>query len=234
MTKRIIALTLAALLIVLAFAGCGKEKAKTEEIYGQEVAVAYNEQGLAVFDEEGHIRIYDTDEKGYIKYEEDGTPSYKYFDINGVYIHDNTLDTQLYVLSMPDGWNVTDNGFVKAKTDGKCKVMIFCASQDNNIEEFVAANRASNQDVMYQANQAENVNAVMETKDFELTANGLPAYANIYKTTDDAGAVTHYAVDIFFLMNGQIYDLNYLCLNGIGYDPDFDFIAYANDNFIIR
>lgn len=236
MIKKILAVALAIVLTVLVFAGCSK-KAENVDVNGVDKPVAYNENGYAIFDEEGHIRIYDTDENGRIIYDEQGNPGYKYYDGDGYLYHDGMIDTPQYALAMPSGWEYSGTStFFKKDTDNKCKVQIFVALEDGTqIESFVATNRESNKEVMAKTEaEYEGYKAEMTTDDFVFGTKEIQAYTNIYKVTDADGKLVHYAVDMFVLMDGKVYDINYLCTNGIGYDESFDFVNYIKENFIAK
>lgn len=236
MIKKILAVALAVVLTVLVFAGCSK-KPKQVEVDGVEQPVAYNENGYAIFDDNGNVRVYDTDEHGKIQYDSDGNVEYKYFDGNGYLYHDGIIDTPQYALAMPSGWEYSGTSvFFKKDTDKKCKVQVFVALEDGSqIESFVATNRESNKDVMAKVEaEYEGYKAEMTTDDFVFGTKEIQAYTNTYKVTDADGKLVHYAVDMFVLMDGKVYDINYLCSNGIGYDESFDFVNYIKDNFIAK
>lgn len=236
MIKKILAIVLAAVTVMLVLAACGK-KPKEVDVNGIDKPVAFNDNGYAVFDEDGHIRIYDTDEKGKIIYDEQGNPSYKYFDAEGILNHDGIIDTTAYALKVPSGWDCEGTTAYKRGTDKKCKIMVFMASEDGSaIEDFVSQNRAQNADVMKKVKEEyPEKTGKMLTEDFTFGTQELSAYANTYIVTNDSdGKVEHYAVDVFVLFKGQIYDINYLCSNGEGYDESFDFISYVKENFIAK
>lgn len=236
MIKKIIAVALAVVLCALCFTGCTK-KPENVDVNGVDKPVAYNENGYAVFDEDGYVRVYETDANGKIQYDENGNPRYNYYNAEDGFVHDGMIDTPLYAFMIPKGWeSYSSNTIIKTGTDKKCKIQIFVAYEDGTaVEDFISDNRASNQDVMFQAkNQHPDYTVDMDTEDFTLSSKEMPAYANTYKINDAEGKVIHYAVDLFFLMNGQVYDLNYLCSSGEGYDESFDFISYAKENFIAK
>lgn len=236
MIKRILAVVLAAVLVVLCFAACGK-KPKQEDLYGYDKPVAYNENGYAVYNDKGLVRIYETDDKGNIVYDEDGNPQYNYYDVGGGFVHDGMIDTKDYAFKMPSGWDIDENSvFTKRGTDGKCTVSVMFASEtsaDYTFNDFVDQNIASNQETVNQLKE-NGQDANMETELFSLSQTESPAYAATYIFKDADGKVIHYAVSVYYLYNAQIYLINYICTDGVGYDESFDFLSYVKENFVTK
>lgn len=236
MIKKILAVVLAAVLVVLCFAACGK-KPKKEDVYGVDQPVAYNDNGYAIFNDEGFLRVYDTDEKGNIKYDSEGNPEYKYYDVGGSYVHDETLETPGYAFKMPSGWKVKDNStFTKNGTDGACNVKIILAehtSAELTFEQYVDMNKIKNEETVNQLKESGS-DVTMDTELFTLGQTQSPAYAATYLVKDADGKVMHYAVSIYYLYQSDIYLINYICEDGAGYDESFDFLSYVKENFVTK
>ena len=236
MIKKILAVVLALVLTMLVFASCGK-KAKQEDIYGYDKPVAYDDNGYAVYNDNGEIRIYDTNSNGEIINDSEGQPRYKYYPVGGSYVHDDIYDTTQYAFKMPSGWDVSDNGiFTKRGTDGKCTATVSFAqdtSEDLSFSDYVDQNKTSNQETVEKLNE-EGYNATMETEYFSLGKTQSPAYAAVYTVKDSEGKLTHYAVSIYYLYQAKIYLVNYVCGGGQGYDESFDFVSWVKENLVTK
>ena len=236
MIKKILAVVLAAVLAALCFAACGK-KPETEDLYGEDKPVAYNENGYAVYNDKGLVRIYDTDDKGNIIKDENGEPQYNYYDVGGSFVHDGILDTKDYAFKMPSGWDVGDNSvFTKRGTDGECKVTIVVASGSNeevDFQAYTAEYDKNNEDAVNELKQQGN-DASMETESFYLGQAQSPAFASTFIIKDADGKVSHYAVTIYYLYDAKIFQISYLCNGGVGYDESFDFLSYVKENYVTK
>lgn len=235
MVKRIIAVCCVLVMTVLIFAACEK-KPPMEEINGIEKAVAYDEEGNTVVNSQGQLRVYSLDEKGYIQYEEDGTPVYSYVNLPSIRADGQTVDTDEYSLTMPEGWETNSAGvFSKNGTDGKCTVSMGLANslEDSSFDAYIQENRMTNEEnVQKVKEQYPNYTVDMSTENFLLAERN--AYAATYIIKDENGKVVHYAVMIYYSYEGQAYFINYICKDGIGYDESFDFTSYIKENYVIK
>lgn len=236
MIKKILAIVLALVLTMLVFASCGK-KAKQEDIYGYDKPVAYDDNGYAVFNDKGEIRIYETNSKGEIMKNDDGQPRYKYYSVGGSYVHDGIMDTTQYAFKMPSGWDVNDTGvFTKRGTDEKCTVdisFVLDTSEEISFTDYIDKNKLENQNTVDELKK-QGYDASMETEYFELGRTQSPAYAATYMVKDSEGKVIHYAVSVYYLYQAKIYLVNYLCGDGQGYDESFDFLSYVKENLVTK
>lgn len=237
MIKKILAVVLAAVTVMLVFAACGK-KPDYEDIYGYDKPVAYNENGYAVYNSQGLLRIYRTDSDGNIVKDENGEPKYDYYDVGGGFVHDGIIDTIYYAFKMPSGWDVVNDAgvFTKRGTEGKCTVTISFVqdtSEELSFSNYVDQNKTSNQETIDNLKE-QGYDATMETELFELGRTQSPAYAATYMVKDGEGKLIHYAVTIYYLYQAKIYLVNYVCADGEGYDESFDFIKYVKENYVTK
>jgi len=236
MIKKILAVVLAAVLVTLVFAACGK-KPKQVDIYGYDKPVAYDENGYAVYNSQGLLRIYRTDSDGNIIKDENGEPKYDYYSVGEGFVHDGIIDTAAYAFKMPSGWEVNDNSeFVKRGTDGKCVASVMFVSDTSDemsFTDYVDKNKLDNQETVAKFVE-QGYDATMETELFELGRTQSPAYAATYMIKDSEGKLIHYAVTIYYLYQAKIYQINYLCGDGVGYDESFDFISYVKESFVTK
>lgn len=236
MTKKIIAISCALVMLVLVFAACQK-KPQTTTINGEEYVLVTDAEGNTVMSSDGMLKAYVLDEKGYIVTNQDGSNAEKLVSLpNNTIIGDQTISTDEYSLTMPKGWAVSDAGFfTKDKTDGKCTVkMGFADSLDKiTFGEYVQNDRSQQEVLAAEVTKNQpDYNVDLKNEDFEL--DGHQASAGTYKITDGQGKIIHYAVMVFYSYNNQAYYINYSCVNGEGYDESFDFLAYVKENYVIK
>ena len=236
MTKKIIAIACAVVLVVLVFASCTK-KPKTTTINGYDYVLVTDAEGNTVLSSDGMLRAYVLDEKGYIVTNTDGSNAEKLVSLpNDVAVGDNSLGTAEYSLTMPKGWTAEPSGkFIKDKTDNKCSVSMGFADKLEEItfDEYVQKNRSYQEGVIEQLRQ-QHPEYKYDAKFEELTLSGHPTAVGTYKITDEKGKVTHYAVQMYYYYNEQAYYVNYVCVDGAGYDESFDFVSYIQEHYIIK
>ena len=234
MVKRIIAVCCVLVMTVLIFAACEK-KPPMEEINGIEKAVAYDEEGQTVLNSSGQLRVYSLDEKGYIQYEEDGTPVYNYVDLPAIRANGQTVDTNDYSLTMPEGWEATESGGFFKKEAEKCRVNMGYVKdlQTETLDSVVQEEVIKSQEVEDEMQKnAPDYQIDKGTDEFQLC--GKRALSTWHLVKDPSGNVVHYAVTVYYENQGKLYLVSYGCIDGQGYDPDFDFVAYLKENFVIK
>lgn len=238
MTKKIIAISCALVMLVLVFAACQK-KPQTTTINGEEYVLVTDAEGNTVMSSDGMLKAYVLDEKGYIVTNQDGSNAEKLVSLpNNTIIGDQTVSTDEYSLTMPKGWTATDAGqFTKDKTDGKCFVLLGLEydleANQTTFAEFVQNYRASEE--LTEAEFKKNRPGLqIDTTYEDTTLGGHQASITSTKITDETGKLIHYALIYRYEYNGQVYRLNYACIDGVGYDENFDFVSYVNENYVIK
>lgn len=250
MSKKIIAVSLALFIIVTCFVACGK-KYETTKINGTEVILVTDENGDPVINDRNQLIAVVTDRAGEVITYENGEDQTHYIgleapiEIKGVAYGEN------YKMNVLDGWTISNvNRINKDGTDNKCYIDFTNASTLKSTETFVEA--FAQTDIVNEGIKKgfedpekmkeliktnpelakyENCKVEMDVRDGTFTNKAFPC--RIYKTkiVDANGAVVHYAVNHYFLVNRTIYCVNYTCLDGVGYDESFDFENYLRNNF---
>ena len=238
MTKKIIAISCVLVMLVLAITACQK-KPKTTEINGQEYVLVTDAEGNTMLSSDGLIRAYVLDEKGYPVTNTDGSYAEKLVTVaSEELIIDKTISTSEYALTMPKGWIPNDAGyFSKVGTDDKCVIKMGYADalEEISFGEYVQNAISQNELILaeYKKQNADN-DATMNTQTISLAGGSVTGTACIYKIVDANGKVIHYAVMIYYPYNEQAYYINYACPDGVGYDEEFDFIGYIEQNYVIK
>lgn len=238
MSKKIIAISCALVLLVLVFAACQKKPATTE-INGQEYVLVTDAEGNTMLSSDGLIRAYVLDDKGYPVTNADGSYAEKLVTVvNDIIVGDKTISTPEYALTMPKGWEPDNSGrFTKIGTDDKCTVKMGFADklEETSYADFVQADISQNEMFVgtYQKENPDN-EITMDIKDIHIVHGDVDATSRTYMIKDPQGKVIHYAVMIYYPYNEQAYYINLACTGGEGYDEDFDFLTYISENYVIK
>lgn len=238
MTKKIIAISCVLVMLVIAITACRK-KPETTEINGQEYVLVTDAEGNTMLSSDGLIRAYVLDEKGYPVTNTDGSYAEKLVTVvEDEIVGDKSVSTSEYSLTMPKGWETDNAGvFTKIGTDSQCTIrMGFSdALEEISFAEYVQNNISQNELFISTFKQEHpEYTATMDTKGVNFADGKTIGNANIYKIADADGKVVHYAVMIYYPYNGQAYYINYACANGTGYDEEFDFVSYIEQNYVIK
>lgn len=239
MQKKIIAACCLTVAVTLIFASCGN-KYQMIETNGVLHPVVTDAEGNTEVNEDGQIAVYVTDSSGDVVTNSDGSAQKNYVDFPDVIVNDknNTVETSLYKLTMPEGWEAGANGiFYKKGTDDSCYVQIVLIQQLST-DHFETFDSVMNQIIFDNQQSVEQVKAtypdtVMNVDEGELS-NGSETVNLSYIIKDEAGTVIHYAYDVYFCIEDAVYKVNYVCLDGMGYDEAFDLKSVVEQNLIIK
>ncbi|MBR5190938.1 MAG: hypothetical protein IKW34_02770 [Clostridia bacterium] len=73
--------------------------------------------------------------------------------------------------------------------------------------------------------------ATLTKSSIVITEKNLACYKYVVDASDKDGKPIIHLENIFFLRGRTIYKMEYFSITGVGYDKDFDFEAYLNENF---
>lgn len=235
MSKKIIAVCCALVLVTALFASCGK-KAPTITSGGEEREVALDEEGNTVVDSEGLVRVYVKDEKGEKLTNADGSYQYNYVKRNAYIANGSTLDTVGFNLTMPDGWEATDGGsIVKKGTDNTCKVDAGMApnfTTGQSFQEYAAEETARQQSYINQA-KANRPDLTIEMESEQGMVGEYPYFALKFKGTNENGELQYAATSVYFAKGEHAYLANYQT-DAKNYDENFNFVEYFKQNVTIK
>ena len=246
MNKKIIAVICVVILMASVFAACGK-KPETVKIGGSDVIPVTNEKGELVTDKDGKYAYYVTNEKGEKVTAEDGSPNINYKENigNTPIIYNNkmivTLDESLakFTFNIPDGWKANGgNGrLYKDGTEMKCCISVAKAAEvsgENTLAAYIDQLNVANNEMATKINAGEfkNSNLAKATMSNEKTTYlGCEAVILRYTIYGNNGEIVNHAEDIYFVGSDDvIYNVGYICENGVGYDANFNFVSWANNN----
>ena len=250
MDKKIIAVALVLVLMVTAFVGCG-QKYKTTEIGGKDYLLQTDVEGNTIVKEEGIVAVV-TDRDGEIITYENGENQTYYVPIPGSLVIDGVVRGDNFKLNILDGWTSTDNNIIfKDKTDNKCYIqftkIIDKFEKDENLDTYLEKVDEQDEKVAEAFSNEETMNNLIkdnpyiasfkggkytiEKSDTVLTTDSIHCQVRIHKIVDKDGKVVHYAENYYFVSYKSVYKLDFVCMDGEGYDETFNFKAYADENF---
>lgn len=251
MSKKIIAISLALLMIVTCFVACGK-KYKTTKIGGADVILATDAEGNTIINDKDQFVAIVTDKEGEVLTYENGEEQTYFVNIPGSIVIGGLTRGDNFTLKVLDGWTPTDfNQIFKDGTDNKCYIKfaqtVKNLEKDESLDTHLATIDASNEllidafkndavmDELIKQNpdiaKYKGCTYTMEKSVTNLTADNLACQVRIHKIVDNTGKVVHYVENYIFVVNNAVYQLDYVCEDGVGYDASFDFRAYANESF---
>lgn len=212
MSKKIIAVSLALFLIVTCFVGCEK-KEKPEDvtlINGAEFAFVKDENGNIKEDEDGNPMVYVLDEDGYFKKNSDGSYQEAPLALPEYIINGNEMETEDYILTMPDEWEATESGKFILKDNKNTYVAIYNLGKDiafdeymikseNQIIDIVASAKQSNMDATYKKYEGTMSSNRCVMFDFNCSVEGKHNYASYVG---------------YFEHNESLFKFEYICQDG--------------------
>lgn len=250
MSKKIIALSLAILLIVTCFVACGK-KYETTKINGEEVILVTDENGQPVINDKNELIALVTDRAGEVLTYANGEDQTRYIGLENALEIEGVAYGEHYKFNILSGWEMGSGPRLnKKETDGKnyIEFLQVCTLKMNEtfIDVFADTDKA-NEDIqkafedeaqmkeLIKNNPAfakyEGCKYTIETQDTTFTSKSYPCRKYIHKIVNAEGEVVHYVVNYYFLASKTVYNVSYNCVDGVGYEAEFDFDAYLRTNF---
>ena len=233
MNKKIIAIALIFVLVVTAFTAC-KAKYTVEKINGVEYALVLDKEDNTIINDEYKVAVYITEEDGNIYKDADGETHTNWIQLQGSIITDDAVKGENYELKCITGWHTGEyEKIIKDETSDSCYIQLNKAeavSKDYNLKSYIE--EIDKQNIDYEDLLAkEGYTITINKEEKTITSRHLSCIAYQYKIVDKDNKVIHYAENYIFTTSKTIYSVDYVCLNGVGYDESFDFESYLNVNF---
>lgn len=250
MEKKIIAIALVLVVMVTAFVGCG-QKYKTTKVGNNEYLLETDAEGNTIIKDDKLVAVV-TDREGEIITYENGENQTYYVDIPGSVVIDGVVRGDNFKLNILKGWTSTDNNIIfKDKTDNKCYIkfekIVKELKKGESLATYLEKVDKNNQDVidifadekameeLIKSNPAvakyKGCTYTIEKGETIISKDNIPCQVRIHKAVDKDGNLIHYAENYYFMLDKSLYSLDYACEDGVGYDAEFDFKSYANQNF---
>lgn len=233
MSKKIIALSLALMLIVTCFVACGK-KYETTKINGKDVILVTDENGDPVINEKNQVIALVTDEAGEVLTHSNGEDQTRYIQLNDALVVKGVAYGKNYKFNVLEGWTVGEvDRIYKDGTENKCYIQFATVKEidkDENLATYFEKLDQQN-DILIDNLKKEGYEITIDKSNDSISEKGIGCEVYKYKLLDSNGKVTHYAENYYFTVGGMIYSVNYACMDGVGYDETFDFGNYLKTNF---
>lgn len=249
MEKKIIAVALVLVIMVTAFVGCG-QKYKTTKINGGEYILHTDAEGNTVVENNQFVAVV-TDNNGEPITFGNGEPQTFYVPVPGSIPIDGIMYGSNFTLKLLDGWTSTNVDRInKDDTNNKCYIQFLKSrtlDKDETLAEALKETEEINKQLVETINNEEKLKELIKTKPevekylgskatYDISAGTFTADAyscRTYKSkiVDKNGEVIHYAESWYFLVDKNIYCMNYVCTDGVGYDESFDFGSYLRESF---
>ena len=235
MEKKIIAVALVLVLIVTAFTACGK-KYLMQEIDGIEYPVVTDKDGETIIDESNRVAFYVTEENGEIATNENKETVTSWIVFENDIATEDTLRGEFYSLKIPKDWEADSNAgrLEKKGANEMCCITPVMVVPEMEKGKSYADYIAGYEDVLNQAKDGlskDGNTATLTKSSIVITEKNLACYKYVVDASDKDGKPIIHSENIFFLRGRTIYKMEYFSLTGVGYDKDFDFEAYLNENF---
>lgn len=257
MNKKILALALAIVFIATAFTAC-KQEYEMMKIGGKEYPVYRDDEGELVINDRNEAAVLVTDENNEIITYENGEDQTRWVPLVNDYVNDDFVQGKNFKLSIPDGWEGTGFGKVtKKNTDNKCYIefkqlrklktgetiegLLKVQDENDMLVGEALKDEAKMQEIIKQNPlQAEAIKALigstytLDKKTASITKDSIRCDVRIHKIVNSSGTVVQYIENYYFVSKDTVYQLNYVCLEGKGYDESFNFAQYISDGFTFR
>ena len=235
MSKKIIAVALIMVLMVTMFTAC-KEKYIVEKINGIEYPVVVDKEGNTIINDKYQVAVYVTDEDGKVK-KTDGEAQTNWVELNHVVLNEEMIQDAFYTLTIGEGWSADEIGrMVKDGTDGSCYIK--CAkvgqvTKEEPFKKYLETKEAQINELIKEF-EKENVKAELKKGTANLNKGNLDCTTYVLTIYDANNKLIHYAENFYYTRNDSIYKIEYMCLNGVGYDENFSLQSYLNINYEAR
>lgn len=250
MSKKIIAVSLALFMIVTCFVACGK-KYETTKINGEEVILVTDKNGDPVINENNELVALVTDRAGEVLTYEDGENQTRYIGLKDALEIEGVAYGEHYKMNVLKGWSIgVGDKLIKDKTDGKCYIQfldVHTLGMNEKFDEVFVETDKANKDIqkafedeakmkeLIKTNpdiaKYEGCKYTIDSQDTTFTSKSYPCKKYVHKIVNTNNEVVHYVVNYYFLVSKTIYNVSYTCVDGVGYDAEFDFDAYLKTNF---
>ncbi len=250
MSKKIVAISLALVLIVTCFVACGK-KYETTKINGEEVILVTDENGEPVINENNELIALVTNRAGEVLTYADGENQTRYIGLDDALDLEGVAYGKHYKFNILKGWELgASDKLNKKDTDGKCFIQFtqtYTLKMNEKFEDVFEKTDKANEDIQKAFEDEAKMKELVKTNPdiakyvgckytidsqyTTFTSENYPCKKYVHKFVNADGDIVHYVVDYYFLVSKTIYCVSYNCIDGVGYDESFDFDAYLRTNF---
>lgn len=246
MNKKIIAVSLVILIITVMFAACGKDKGYKLDVDNDGFTHAYatDAEGNTVLDEEGSIIVYQTEKNGEIATDENGNKKENRVEMPEKIVKSDLFENKAFKVTIPEGWIKGEGGLVQysKKGNNNCKINIVnCGSIKDKVSDKDDAETKFNKamdDIVKDANKTKDA-IIKEYPDTTYSyktvkISNLDMLSLNFAIIDKNGKVIHGAQEYYFIIGEDLYAIKYYNYQGDGYDKDYDFGSFIEQNLKLK
>lgn len=237
MNKKIIAILLVFTLVITCFVACKRNDYEVTKIGGIDYPIVKDDEGNTIVNEDYQMAFYVTDANGDFVEDEDGEPQTNWVQLFDYITGEDMVQDTYFKMKIGEGWSAGDLGrIVKDDTDGKCYmgcVEIGEVTDDFTLDSYLLMLDEQNQEMIDEFNKA-GCKAEMEKSATTVTIKNLQCITYKFRIEDTEGNLIHYAENLYYVHKDVVYKLEYICMDGIGYDEEFNFEAYIIANFTAK
>lgn len=234
MEKKIIAVACVLIVLSVTLAACGSKYLVITDEHGYTHLAVTDEEGNTVLDENGDIQIYVTDESGDPVTLENGE-----YDVAAVTFPDavangDRLETPDYTLTMPDGWTASDSGRFYRDDNENVYLQItnFGELENETLDTYLASMQESINALLEQTQQT-YPSASVEYSTHMLSQTGqMDSRVVEFRVPDADGNMAYYAMNVYFVYQGELFKVDYICVGG--YDASFDILGVLDYNLVMK
>ena len=203
--------------------------------------VLLGEDGKAIINENNEIVVVDRDNKGEIITEANGEPQTHLEKIDDKYVTKDYIYATDYTINVVEGWEGFGSGYIVKEGDTtggclmKCMVLPDIDGKKVTLKEYLADYNVKRlKEKESKEKQGFTIN--YKEENIEFTDKKIPAIYTIEETRKPDGTIQSYYEIIYFELNGKNYRFQFLCTGEDNYNANkhFDFLDYANKNFIAK
>lgn len=203
--------------------------------------VMLDEDGNAIINDKNQIVVVDRDDKGNIIKDEKGEPQTHLEQIENKYVTKDYIYATDYTINVVEGWEGFGSGYIVKEGDAtggclmKCMTLPDIDGKKVTLEEYLA-NYNVKRIKQKESKEKQGFTIKYEEKKIEFTNKKIPATYVVEETRKADGKLATYYEIIYFELNGVNYRFQFLCTGEDNYNAnkDFDFLDYANKNFIAK
>lgn len=235
MNKKIIAIVGVVILLISIFAACAK-KPTIKNNKGDEYLVATDDEGNTVLNDKGGIAVYVTDANGKYVEDENGEKQTNYIDFPNI-IDGNTFENAYCKITMPKGWTLDKGGtFYKDDSENAVhlKILDEGKNENGNTISSLIEKEKSNSEPLLEELKKEYPVASMDVTDVRITSKNAPGKAVEFLIKDDSDNTIYHAYAIYFLCNGEILRIEYVCGNNDYNDTAEELLTIINEGLTIK
>lgn len=232
MSKKIIAVSLAMLMMVVAFVGCTKSELYVDKD-GHEHLLMLDKEGNTVLNDNGKIIVYVTEADGDIKKDNEGKPMTALIDFPEKMVKDDTVATPYYSLTLPKTWKLQEDGdFIYSENEKiRIKVEMLDLDEGLTLEDYMKKATEAGKEFSSAIEKKYNVKFTDELTKATVTEKNHSCYhSKITITKEDI--VKYYVESINFKHNDKIYKISLECEENSysELEEKIDFFSLVNIN----